>query len=291
MPEKNTAFDSDWAHFMSTPIAGVTLMNARFAEHSFERHSHETFSIGQTHAGIQAFRCRGEELSSVKGRIVSFNPDETHDGHRGGDEAFEYTMLYIEPAVIFDLLRGAGHRAARSHLARPLIDDPATWLALNRAIGAIQHPNESLRADALLTNALIQLFERHGDSGPLQGIKHKIPPWISRARDYIEENHASDITVDELARVVQVSRVHVTRAFVAAYGVPPHVYLNFVRIRNAKSRLLAGQSIVDVAAEAGFSDQSHFTRRFKGSVGLTPSAWLREMQQCGLYMPLESKKI
>lgn len=279
MSTKKPSFDADWARFRSTPVPGVTLMHAHFSEHSFEKHSHDTFSIGQTHAGIQSFRCRGEDLNSVKGKIVAFNPDEAHDGHRGGSEAFEYAMLYIEPNVIFDALRDFGHRDGRCHIARPLIDDPVAWQSLHKAIAALQHPNESLRADTLLTQALSLLFARHGDAMPVAGPQHKIPQWISRARDYIEEHYASDITVDELARVVQVSRVHVTRAFAAAYGVSPHVYLNSVRIRNAKGFLLAGQSAADVAALTGFADQSHFTKRFKGSVGLTPGVWLREMQQ------------
>jgi AraC-like DNA-binding protein len=281
MSAKKPSPDADWARFRNTPVPGVTLMHAHFSEHSFEKHSHDTFSIGQTHAGIQAFRCRGEDLCSVKGKIVAFNPDEAHDGHRGGSEAFEYVMLYIEPNRIFDALRDFGHRHGRCHIVRPLIDDPVAWLSLNDAIAALQHPNESLRADALLTNAISLLFRRHGDAMPVTGAEHKIPQWISRARDYIEEHYASDITVDDLARVVQVSRVHVTRAFAAAYGVSPHVYLNSVRIKNAKGFLLAGQSAADVAALTGFADQSHFTRRFKGSIGLTPAAWLRDMQQGG----------
>jgi len=287
MPSKNTAFGADWARFKSTPVTGVTLMHAHFSEHSFEKHSHDTFSIGQTHAGIQAFRCRGENFSSVKGRVILFNPDEIHDGHRGGADAFEYRMLYVEPQVVYDLLREFGHRDGRCHASHPLIDDPDSWLVLHEAINALAHPNESLRADALLTRALHQLFTRHGDSTPGHDPGHPVPPWISRARDYIEAHYADDITISDLAREVQMSRVHVTRAFSAAFGMSPHVYLNTVRMRNAKSLLLTGLAPADVAVHAGFADQSHFTRRFKGSIGLTPAAWLREMQS----MPAEAAQL
>jgi AraC-like DNA-binding protein len=50
-----------------------------------------------------------------------------------------------------------------------------------------------------------------------------------------------------------------------------------VRIRHAKELLLEVVSAADVAADVGFVDQSHFTRRFKRSVGVSPLAWARAM--------------
>jgi AraC-like DNA-binding protein len=279
MISKNPTFHCDWVRFQSTHLAPVTLMHAHFVEHSFEKHSHETFSICLTSSGVQSFRCRGEELSSVRGKIVAFNPDEAHDGHRGSEEAFEYAMLYIEPSFIYDLLRETGHREGKCHIARPLIDDPASWLALHRAIDALQQPNENLYADVLLNGALLQFFGHHGDFSSRHARKVRNAPWIYRARDYIEEHYAENITVDDLAHIVQVSRVHVTRSFVAIYGVSPHVYLNSVRVNKATKLLLAGRSAADVAAETGFADQSHFTKRFKGCIGLPPAIWAKQMQQ------------
>jgi AraC-like DNA-binding protein len=61
--------------------------------------------------------------------------------------------------------------------------------------------------------------------------------------------------------------------------VPPHVYLNAVRLANARQLLLTGVPLATVAATTGFADQSHFTRRFKGATGLSPGAWLRQMRR------------
>jgi AraC-like DNA-binding protein len=57
--------------------------------------------------------------------------------------------------------------------------------------------------------------------------------------------------------------------------MPPHVYLNAVRVSEAQKRIRLGMPLATVALECGFADQSHFTRRFKGSVGVTPAAWRR----------------
>jgi AraC-like DNA-binding protein len=103
---------------------------------------------------------------------------------------------------------------------------------------------------------------------------------MARIRDYLRSHFDQDITVDALAREAGLSRVHLTRAFARQFGVPPHIYLNAVRLERAQAAMLAGQGLAEVAAACGFADQSHFSRRFKGSVGLAPgSRWLRQMRE------------
>lgn len=100
-------------------------------------------------------------------------------------------------------------------------------------------------------------------------------PWLQRAREFLEANHERDLTIAQVAQAAGVSRVHLTRAYAAAYGLPPHAHLNLIRLRHALAMLERGVPIAEVAARAGFADQSHFTRRFKGAFGLTPGAWQR----------------
>ncbi|MCP4688540.1 MAG: helix-turn-helix transcriptional regulator, partial [Desulfobacterales bacterium] len=56
---------------------------------------------------------------------------------------------------------------------------------------------------------------------------------------------------------------------------PPHEYLTQVRIARAREMLKNGESIVSAAMDAGFVDQSHFTRIFKKFVGVTPGQYSR----------------
>jgi AraC-like DNA-binding protein len=51
--------------------------------------------------------------------------------------------------------------------------------------------------------------------------------------------------------------------------------LNGIRLRAAERLLLRGVPIALAAVDTGFTDQSHLTRRFKGSLGITPAKWLR----------------
>ena len=75
-----------------------------------------------------------------------------------------------------------------------------------------------------------------------------------------------------MAAVAHLSPYHFARQFKAASGLPPHQYVIMRRVERAKQLLQAGTelSLAEVAAHAGFSDQSQFSHHFKRLVGVTP---------------------
>jgi AraC family transcriptional regulator len=72
---------------------------------------------------------------------------------------------------------------------------------------------------------------------------------------------------------------HFSHAFRRTLGVAPHNWLIEQRIVLSKEKLRDDRrSLTDVAAECGFSDQSHFTRHFTRIVGVGPGAWRRALK-------------
>lgn len=270
--------DGDWATFHPGPGIGITLMQAHFTQHTFERHSHPTYSVGVTRTGVQTFHCRGAHHASLSGNVMLFNPDEPHDGSRGSDEGFGYTMLYIEPAVVQGWLeRSAGTRAS-TYFRHTIVNDRQAAQRLLQVPAAAAQAQESLRAETLTADAIIGLLQRHGETQTNEDrCADAGRDRMRRVRDYIDSHFAEDLTVEVLAAQAGLSRVHLTRAFRQHFGVPPHVYLNSVRLRHAQQALLTGQTLAAAALAAGFADQSHFNRRFRGSVGVAPGVWLRQM--------------
>jgi hypothetical protein len=115
----------DWATINPVPFAGSTLMRAHFCQHAFDRHSHETYSIGLTHTGVQSFRSGGSMHSSLPGGLILFNPDEAHDGQRGAPEGFGYSILYLPQAAIETCLdKDAGVRLPL-YFRSPVVRDTA----------------------------------------------------------------------------------------------------------------------------------------------------------------------
>ena len=89
---------------------------------------------------------------------------------------------------------------------------------------------------------------------------------------YIEEHLGAAPSLAELAAVARLSPYHFARQFRAATGLPPHQYVITRRVERARQLLQAGTelSLAQVAARAGFSDQSQFSHHFRRLVGVTP---------------------
>lgn len=271
---------ADSARFDATPLDGVTLMHAHFREHSFDRHSHETFGLGVTFGGTQVFRCRGSTHASRRDHVLTFNPDEAHDGHGGDPGGFRYAILYIEPARLAEWCADGAQPGGGRFFRQPLVHDPRGAARVAAVIDAMSQPGEALRAHALASETVSWLMRRHGADGAASS-RTPSAPWLDGVRDWLEARYRDDVRIDDLAAIAGVTRVHVTRAFTRRYGTPPHVMLNAIRLRHAMRALRAGGTIVEAALDSGFADQSHFSRRFKGAVGLSPAAWRAQQRASG----------
>ena len=81
------------------------------------------------------------------------------------------------------------------------------------------------------------------------------------------------VRLHELAAAVGLSPCYFLRIFRHATGMPPHAYLNQMRLERARILLRAGEPAAQVAAALGFADQSHLIRRFKSTFGVTPGRY------------------
>jgi AraC family transcriptional regulator len=102
--------------------------------------------------------------------------------------------------------------------------------------------------------------------------KEPTPVFPRAAIEYIEGHLDAGPTPEQMATVVLLSPYHFARQFKRATGLPPHRYVIARRIERAKLLLQGGGGLTpgQVAARAGFADQSQFSRHFKQLVGVTP---------------------
>jgi AraC family transcriptional regulator len=90
--------------------------------------------------------------------------------------------------------------------------------------------------------------------------------------EFVEGHLDAGPSLDQMAAVARLSTYHFARQFKAATGLPPHQYVIARRVDRAKQLLQGGDidSLTQVAAQIGFSDQSQLSRHFKRLVGVTP---------------------
>lgn len=97
---------------------------------------------------------------------------------------------------------------------------------------------------------------------------------IDKAIRYMEDHITQNISLDELAASINLSKFYFTRYFRKHLGMTPHQYFVNMRIQYAK-RLLATthDSVESVAGQCGFENVSNFIRIFKQRSGMTPTAF------------------
>lgn len=96
----------------------------------------------------------------------------------------------------------------------------------------------------------------------------------TQARQYLDENYPSKITLERLCETLYCSRATLTSAFRAAHGCSVGEYLSEVRVKAAKQLLReTALSFDDIAARCGFSDRGYFAKVFKRRCGMTPGEY------------------
>ena len=91
-----------------------------------------------------------------------------------------------------------------------------------------------------------------------------------RLRAHLDEHLFEPVTIAAAAVTIGAEATQLARSFSAVFRISPHVYVMGRRLEAARDRIFRGQALADVAAEVGFHDQAHLSRRFNRFLGTTP---------------------
>ncbi|MGV9882919.1 AraC family transcriptional regulator [Streptomyces sp. NPDC003006] len=275
------ATSDSWVRYWRDGDRPLEAMHARFLDHVYPPHSHDTYSFGITDAGAQRFRCRGASHTSGAGMVMALNPDEVHDGRAAADLGYHYRIVHIGPAVVREVVADAtdGRSAALPLFARPVLTDPVLARTLARLHAALAGGAGPLVRDERLTAAVTAMTRRGATSAPPVAGRaptvRALGQAARRAREVLDEAYLEPVSAERLALAAGCSRFALYRAFRAEYGLAPSEYQRQLKLNRARSLLRSGSSPAEAAAAAGFADQAHFGRWFQRVYGVTPGAFRR----------------
>ncbi|HSR24112.1 MAG TPA: AraC family transcriptional regulator, partial [Candidatus Eisenbacteria bacterium] len=249
------------------PAPGIERAEVHLSTRGYEPHRHDTYAIGVSTAGVLRFRYRGSRCVCLPGQLHVLHPDERHDGTPGTDDGIGYRTLYVAP----EMVRAALGSRPLPFVAEPVQEPTPRARSIASLLADIAEPISDLRRIEIATAVADGLAALAGGAEPR---RHPID---LRAVDLVREHlatHAREQTpVAVLERIAGTDRFTIARHFRLAFGTSPDRYRTLRRLELARGAIACGRSLAETAAETGFADQSHMTRQFKRTYGVTPARW------------------
>ncbi|MCI8356900.1 MAG: AraC family transcriptional regulator [Lachnospiraceae bacterium] len=272
----------------STTLIPYSYYECRLPEYfaNVPMHWHSEFEINFLHHGKGEFICGNRKLKAAKGDILILPPNMLHTAYPRKGHVLIYDAFVFSPVLLganssdrctAECIRPIINGCVKScvHI-RPDSEGYAAIKAMTERILSCVHAN-SPRSDLLLKSELMRLvwtlecgghiiFQQDSGSGHDEIIRPVL--------EYMAGNYQNDITIEQLAGLVHLSKSYFMKCFKDTAGVGAIEHLAQLRI-NAVCEALSntGDKISDIAFRCGFNNLSNFNRQFLKKVGCSPEEY------------------
>ncbi len=256
-------------------------------------HFHNCFEIGlcESDGGFMKF---GDEMRAFNaGDITLVGSNVVHTTYSSPGTASKWTYifvdleellapyfplnLFLDPVMLSTITRSF-------YTILPGYEHPSLCLLLNEVVREMKEKKENYQFSVrgLILSFLVHLTVIYKsssagdrkDPSPARDKQLVIAP----ALDYIHTNYMHDFTIDDLARVCEMSPTHFRRMFLSIMGTNPLDYLNSFRISKASVLLRSTEiPVLEISEEVGFRSVSSFNRHFADIMGTSPLKWRKQM--------------
>ena len=247
-------------------IAGFYLTETAYAPKiKVPRHAHRHACFCLVLEGTYREVYQRKAIECRPSHLIFRPAEEVHSDHFG-DLRVRCFIIEVEA----EWLERLGERSIR-------MDEPVGFRRRSLAWLAMKLRNESRQADSFTSLAVEGLMlEMLADvaRGSIEIPERKPPRWLSQAKEILHENFTEHLTLSDIARSVGVHPVYLAGVFRQHYNCSVGEYIRRLRIEFASHELSTTTApLAEIALEAGFAHQAHFSRTFKRLTGLTPAQY------------------
>ncbi len=269
---------TDSAYLQNTNLPGIELFEAKLLHHRFGKHFHEAYTIGFNESGQGCCQHHGENHVHSPGSFNLINPGDIHTGQVASTEGWGFRNIYVEFSQIEQLLTQLDWSGQGiPYFKEPIFQESSVQPILYELFYCLTTPNSQLKQQSLPLELLSKLFQLNAENSVrVRPVKPESKA-VARVRTYLEDRYTENVSLDELAQLVNLSPYYLIRCFRQQVGCAPHQYQRHWQLLQAKRALQTGrypgQSLAAIATDHGFYDQSHFNRAFKKTYGVTPGQY------------------
>ena len=260
-------------------LPGILLEKYIYTAGSVEplpKHSHQEYQLGLS------FNCQGEYFYRGAyhpipiGSLSMIHSGEVHSPSERTylPQTATFWMMHVEPTLLKDIALEIADNVKIPFFIEPVLSDRHTIELFQNLCLAIQNDASKLKQDSSILDFLARIITQNRELDRKDYSLEK--PAVAIVCDYLQAHYADNISLNELADLVGMSRFYLSRLFRRQKGITLSAYQTQIKIDRAKKLLSQGMPISQVATATGFYDQSHFGHHFKHLVGTTPGNYRKE---------------
>ena len=235
-------------------------------DHAYPPHTHDTWTLFIVDDGVIHYDLDGHAAGADAPMVSVLPPHVVHDGRPGTSRGYRKRVLYLETSLLPEPLIGPA-------VDRPVVPDRALRAAVSALHDLLVCADDALEAETRLAFIAERVRAGFGDHPADTGWHRGDASLAEQLRALLDAHPFEPLTMAAAAESIGSGTTQLARAFATAFGIPPHRYVIGRRLDAARDRILRGQPLADVAAEVGFVDQAHLTRRFRQFLGTTPGRY------------------
>lgn len=268
----------NWVKTWSVPhLEGVRTHASNFiSQRNAPRHVHQEYVFGELTAGLIEIDCGhcGEKHIIQPGDLLLTEADEVYASSALGKPPWRYFSISVSKEKLGSILDSINpeRKIALPHFTQGTVRNEEFRQRFLKLHNSLIDEITTLEQETLLLDWIVSLNEIYTDqTNNFHNRRiYSESRAIRRVREFIRENVADNIKLENLSEIASLSPFHLNRSFSAQVGLPPHEFRNQLRIEKASQLIAKKKPLAEIAIETGFSDQSHFNRFFKRYKGVTP---------------------
>ena len=241
-------------------LPGLSVVEGRDVAADIAPHAHGAVVVGLLLEGGRELRCGGGRLRLEAGEGFFVPNGLRHSCAPLARRGQSYVAVAVAPQLLAEVGRAD---AAPEDWVRPWRDAEAATRLLALAEALPQDADAAMEA----LYALAQVLRLR------PGLGHPRHPAVALVRAAIEADPAAHHDLPSLAALAGVGPTYLQRLFVRETGMAVGQYLLARRVAHGARQAAAGEGLAQAALNAGFCDQSHFTRQCKRRLGVPPGAY------------------
>jgi AraC family transcriptional regulator len=245
-------------------------------------HFHSGYVIGYLFSG--RYRCRlghAQQMEYRPGEITLLHPAEVHQDYSSEQER-DYLTLNIQEHLFLGGLDEFGHFERRlPDFFPPKVQADgqiaSVFRSLRRALDRHDHGRDYIIRSLVVK---VALYLSHHFASASNAASESVSGkesrrWeIRRALELLNDSYTEQFDLDQFSKVVGLSKYYLEKVFKKSIGMSPYQYVIQLRVEKAKQLLSSSpKSVIEIAMDLGFFDQSHFTNAFRHFTGTSPLAY------------------